>query len=226
MADRTVVAGSLGITAGQMKDFWRQVGDGSLTGYHMQAMLEHRDPFSFERNEHGHIVVTVNGLDLTGAQEIQRFEKAGDRFSKWAKSCLLSTKPDSYDANHRLVAGQVYRFALMPTAEIEVPADRTTENLRTRGVELYGYHKPLGGAIPRVRERVSYTQMEEMGFSYIAAPHDPIEDSDGDPSVLRARRGGDGRWVGADVGRPGHHWDDYGAFAFLVPASVPLAPAA
>ena len=167
MADRTVVAGSLGITAGQMKDFWRQVGDGSLTGYHMQAMLEHRDPFSFERNEHGHIVVTVNGLDLTGAQEIQRFEKAGDRFSKWAKSCLLSTKPDSYDANHRLVAGQVYRFALMPTAEIEVPADRTTENLR-----------------------------------------------------------GGGRWVDADVVHPGLRWDDDGAFAFLVPASVPLAPAA
>jgi hypothetical protein len=29
-----------------MKDFWRQVGDGSLTGCHIQALLEHRDPFA------------------------------------------------------------------------------------------------------------------------------------------------------------------------------------
>lgn len=224
MADRTVVAGSLGITAGQMKDFWRQVDDGSLDHYHMQALLDHRNPFAFERNEHGHIVVTVTGLDLTGAQEIERLEAAKVRFSKWAKSCLLSTKRDSYDLNHRLVAGQEYRFALMPTAEIENPAERTVENLRNRGLHLYGYKKPLAGGTPRIRERVSDKLMEEMGFWYIVVPHDPIEDSDGDPYVLYAYRNVGGRWVYASLDRPRHYWYDGGAVAFVVPASVPSVP--
>lgn len=176
-------------------------------------------PISFERNEHGHIVFTITGLDLTGEQEIKRLEDAGFRFSEYAKSCLSSTKKDGYDKNHRLVGGQKYKVALMPTREIERNSDRTTDALRKRGIEKYGYEKPLAGIIPRIREAVSDKQMEEMGFWYIAAPHDPINDSGGSPSVLCASRNGDGRWVGADLDLPDSYWFDSGAFAFLVPAS-------
>lgn len=47
MATKIVVGGS-SVTAAQMEDFWRQVGDGSLNGIHVQALLEHRNPFSFD----------------------------------------------------------------------------------------------------------------------------------------------------------------------------------
>lgn len=42
-AQKVVVAGS-SISAGQMKDFWRQVDDGSITGTMFQDFLDHR-PF-------------------------------------------------------------------------------------------------------------------------------------------------------------------------------------
>jgi len=176
-------------------------------------------PVSFERNEHGHIVLTFEGLDLTGEQEVDRLTAAGFRVSDWAKSCLLSKKKDGYDKNHRLVAGTRYKIALMPTREIERDADRTTDALCTRGIEKYGYEKPLAGIAPRIRETVSDKQMEEMGFWYIAAPHDPIKDSDGDPDVLYANRGDDGPWLYAGWDPPDSRWIVDGAFAFLVPAS-------
>ncbi len=211
--------------AGIAADTFHKVQHGIITLDEWAAFNQRKNPFEFERNEHGHIIVSVTGLDLTGAQEIERLLAAGFRVSDWAKSCFLSPKPNGYDTKHRLVASQSYKIALMPTKEIEIAADRTTENLRNRGPELYGYGKPLGGIIPRIRERVSNTQMKEMGFYYIAAPHDPIEDSDGGPHVLRADRFVDGLWVRASFVRPGDQWGVGGAFAFLVPASVPLAPA-
>ncbi|MEK7566909.1 MAG: hypothetical protein AAB527_02130 [Patescibacteria group bacterium] len=173
----------------------------------------------FERNEHGHITLSITGLALTGAEEVDRLTTAGFRVSKWAKSCLTSTRADGYDKNHRLVTGQDYRIALIPTREVECDSERTTENLRQRGIKKYGYGKPLAGVTPRIREVVSDNQMEEMGFWYIAAPHDPIKDSDGAPFVLLSDRHDDGRWLYAYFGPPGHRWVDSGAFAFPVLAS-------
>ena len=173
----------------------------------------------FERNEHGHIIVTVTGLDLTGVQEIERLEAAGYVLSNWAKSCLLSTKKDSYDKKHRLVANQLYKVALMPGKEIP-DANRTADALRKRGMEKYGYGKPQGGLIPRIRESVSDKQMEEMdGAWYIAGLHDPIEDSGGLPGVLGASRSVGGRALDAGWDGPGSRWDGYGLFAFPVLAS-------
>lgn len=193
---------------------WEQNGE-ALTNVLRTALCP---PSQFERNEHGHIVLTLYSFDSTGKQEVERLTAAGFRVSDWAKSCLLSTKKDGYDKNHRLVAGQEYKIALMPTREIERDSDRTTDALRKRGVEKYGYEKPLAGIVPRIRESVTDKQMEEMGFWYIAAPHDPITDSGGDPSVLRAYRRGVGFCLFANFGHPDHHWDVTGAFAFLVPA--------
>ncbi|MBX4206523.1 hypothetical protein KW784_01930 [Candidatus Parcubacteria bacterium] len=174
---------------------------------------------AFERNEHGHVVLTFAGLDLAGAAEVDRLQKAGFRVSDWAKSCLLSTKKDGYDKHHRLESGREYKVALMPGKEIGSDRERTTANLRKRGMEHYGYGKPFAGLVPRIRETLSDKQMEELGIWYAAALHDPISDSDGDPGVLRADRGGDGSWVGAGWGGPGNQWGDDGAFAFPLLAS-------
>jgi hypothetical protein len=173
---------------------------------------------SFERNEHGHVVVTITGLDLTGKQEVERLEAAGYRVSDYAKSCFRSTAKDGYDKNHRLVAGQLYKFALVPGKEIQKDSDRTTANIRKLG-EKYAYGKPLGGAIPRIREAVSDKQMEEMEIWYIASPHDPVTGSGGSPIVLRSHRDGGGPWVSACWDDPDGRWGEGGAFAFPVPAS-------
>lgn len=171
---------------------------------------------TFERNEHGHIVIAFAGLDLTGEQEIKRLLSAGYRVSDSAKSCFTSTADDSYDKRYRLVADRLYRVALVPGREIPRDSDRSTAALRKLGRE-YGYGKPLGGHIPRTREAVSDTQMEEMGIRYIASLHDPIKDSDGNPDVLIVDRIDDGQWVHTCWDDPGDRWYDDGAFAFPVP---------
>ncbi len=218
MAAKVVVEGSSNVTASQLKDLFRQVEDRSLGYYHLQALLEHRNPFEFERNQHGHVVLTFIGLDLTGAQEVERLG-AAYRVGELAKSCLLSTATDSYDANHRLVLGQEYKVALVPHSEIKRDSDRTTRNLREWGRKNYGYGKPLAGLTPRIRERLSDKQLEELGLLYVVVLHDPIVDSDGDPRVLDAGRRGGGRWLGTCWARPDDQWYVGGASAFPVLAS-------
>ncbi len=175
-------------------------------------------PTTFERNEYGHIVFTITGLDLTGAEEIERLETADYRIGGYARQMLTSTKGDSYDANHRLIAGRQYRIALLPGKHIVRDSDRTTNNLRAEGMKL-GYGKPLAGVAPRIREVVSDKRMGEMGFEYIATLHDSITDADGFPGVLGASRRDSGRRLGGAWGRPGELWNDIGAFPFLLPAS-------
>jgi hypothetical protein len=46
MATQKVVMAGSDVTALQLKDLFRQIGDGSLTGHHIQALLDHRDPFA------------------------------------------------------------------------------------------------------------------------------------------------------------------------------------
>lgn len=172
-------------------------------------------PPQFERNEHGHVLVPIIGLDLTGEQEVERLEAAEFRIGNWAKLCLTSKKKDGYDKRHRLEDGRAYTLALVPTKD--VPGNRTTTEGRQYG-ESFGYKQPLAGVIPRIREVVSDEEMEAIGFSHITALHEPIIDSDGDPNVLSAYRSNGGRLVVADWGDPGYQWDGDGAFAFLVSA--------
>jgi hypothetical protein len=222
MASKVVVEGSSAVTASQLKDLFRQIEDRSITGQHVQAFLEHRDPFApsaFERNEHGHAVITITGLDLSGADEVERLEAASYRVSDYAKSCFKSTKGDGYDKNHRLEPNRAYKIAIVPGKEIERDADRTTANLQKLG-EKYGYQKPLAGIVPRIRETVSDEMMKDLDVWYIAALHDPIKDSVGGPGVLSADRSGGGRWVDAYWGDPGDRWSSHGSFAFLLPASA------
>ena len=106
----------------------------------------------------------------------------------------------------------------MPGREIERESDRTTTNLRDRGMKHYGYGKPLAGFIPRVREALSDKQMEELGIYYATALHEPITDSLGRPDVLGAHRH-DGPWVDAGWDDPDDRWSGRGAFVFPVAAS-------
>lgn len=215
---KIVVAGST-VSDSQWEDFFRQIENGSIDSNIMQAILEHRNPFAFERNAHGHVVLTFTGLDLTGTEEIKRLEEADYDVGNCVRSCLRSIRDDSYDKHHRLVAGRVYKVALMPGRDIQRDGDRTTKALRRRGMDYYGYGKPLGGLIPRVREVFSDRDMEDFGIWYAAALHDPITDSEGRPSVFFAFRHDDGRQVNAHQDDSDSRWNDDGVFVFPIVAS-------
>ncbi len=48
--------------------------------------------------------------------------------------------------------------------------------------------------------------------------------SDGDPNVLNANRNDEGRWLNANWDKPDNQWNDNGALAFLVPATLFISP--
>ena len=123
----------------------------------------------------------------------------------------------SLDAGEPRQSGKTYKIALIPHSVIERDRDRTTINLRKKGVEQFGYGKPLAGIIPRIREAVSDEEMAKMGFWYIVALHDPIKDAGGAPGVLFAHRFGVGRWLRAYWDGPDAQWYAVGASAFVVP---------
>jgi len=67
-----------------------------------------------------------------------------------------------------------------------------------------------------IREKFTDEDLEAMGLVWLVTMHEPIKDSDGDPSLLHAGRGGGGRWLFACWGDPGHGWGCGGGFAFAV----------
>lgn len=205
------------ITLGRVEAVWNKLGGECGVQRFLSGELDLVEvKQKFERNEHGHILISITGLALTGKQEIQRLSDNGFRTSDHARSCLLSTKRDGYDKCHRLEDGREYKIALVPTKDVS--RKRTTAQAREY-VTAFGYEQLLAGGVPRLRETVSDKVMEEMGFWYIAALHDPVTDSDGYPDVLSANRHGGGQWVYAYWDHPGSQWADDGAFAFVVPAS-------
>ncbi|PID51937.1 MAG: hypothetical protein CR972_04510 [Candidatus Moraniibacteriota bacterium] len=170
----------------------------------------------FSKNEHGHCVFTITGLNITGKQDKARMEESHFRVSKYAGKVLASTNNDSYDKNHRLEDGKEYNIVLIPGCE--VTKNRTTANLQAYA-RSFGYEVPLAGVIPRIREVVSDRQMKQMDIWHIVALHTPIKDTDDDPVVLSAGRDGNGCWIRTAWDNPVSTWNDYGAFAFVVPKS-------
>jgi len=171
--------------------------------------LAEKTPKVITKNQNGHPVLTLTGLDLTGAEEVARLKSAGFHISDYARGILTN---GDYDKNHRLEAKQ-YQIVLVPGAEI--PRNRTTANVKAYA-KKFGYLVPKAGIVPRIRETISDKQMEEMGTWYVVALHVPIKDSGGDPCVLISSRSDDGLWVGAAWDDPEYSWVDDGAFAFLV----------
>ncbi len=113
----------------------------------------------FFKNEHGHYVFTITGLNLTGKQEVTRMKEGGVLMSDYDCQIFTSINADSYDVNHRLEDGKEYHLVLIPGREIET--NRTTANIQEYACGL-GYEIPLAGVMPRLREIVSNKQMEQM----------------------------------------------------------------
>jgi hypothetical protein len=170
-----------------------------------------------QNNINGHSVLTIEGLDLTGREEVERLKSAGYRLTDFAEACLKSQSNEGYTKSHRLVAGRQYEIAVVPGNEIADVINRRTNNL-CKLAEKFGYKRPLGGVIPRIREVVSDEQMEKMGIWYIAALHEPMRvpgNVNAFGRVLRSRRFDGGRLVDAPRDYCDPSWEDGGAFAFF-----------
>lgn len=158
-------------------------------------------------HEHaGVIYFSVTSDGTTGAQWIERLEAKGFQLSSYAKSVLLSEhfKPTS---------GVTTEIAVLK-GDLFEDNKRTTKNIRAEA-DRRKFTKPNAEVACLIREMFSDEEIQAMGLWAIVAMHEPIEDSDGDPSLLGADRDGVGLLLGTCYGRPDGRWRRGDGFAFV-----------
>jgi len=126
--------------------------------------------FVIKRNENGHVVVNIQGVELTGAEEIENFEENTICFRELVRECFLSA---IYNAEHCLIHGWSYEVAFVQGNEIANPSRRTINNLRNLG-EKYGYGRPVAGFVPRIIEEMGNDPVLMKEFENVYCLHEPI----------------------------------------------------
>lgn len=207
---------SAGYTAGQLnaiiKILKKQAGEDGPDRF-LRGELTVSEPTRSWREEDGVIYFSVTSDGTTGESWIKRTEGNSFRVGDCAKSVLLS--PGFKPTNGVTTEVAVLKGALFTDNE------RVTSNIRakayagafTKGRKL---SDPNAEITCLIREKFSDEEIKAMGLWYIVAMHKPINDSDGDPSLLDAYRDGDGRWLSTSYGSSLYRWDREGGFAFSV----------
>ena len=154
----------------------------------------------------------------TGPDWIKRQEKKGRRVGSYAKSVLLSKRDPKNPEKPYFspTTGVIYPPVAIRGTFWKKDSERLTRNIRVEA-DKRGWLKAHAELACLLREAFSDEELEEMGLWYLVAMHDPIEDSDGDPSLLNAYRSDGGRWLHAFFDRPDGKWYDRGAFVFVLP---------
>jgi len=148
----------------------------------------------------------------TGEGWIEYLESKGFQVSDYAKSVLRS--PD-FKPND----GVIYKIAVLKGMLFQ-DNDRIISNIRAEA-DRRKFLKPNAEVACLIRDNFSDKEIEAMGLWWIVAMHEPIEDSDGDPLLLHARRSVGGRWLRAAYGKPGDRWVRESGFAFVLPQVSP-----
>ena len=156
--------------------------------------------------------VTSDGRN--GHQFIEVGEHNGLRFDDWAKNAMTVGR----DAKGNLIvtgsSGVVYKPVVIKGGEFE-DNERVTSNIR-KVAEAQKLVTPPWWLAPLLREKVSDSEILAMGLDWLIVMHEPITDSDGDPSLLGLLRDVC-RCLSASYGYPAGRWNRRGGFVFLAP---------
>jgi hypothetical protein len=157
------------------------------------------------REQDGVIYFSVTSDGTTGKKWITRLESKGFRLSKYAKSVLCSV-------DFMPTTGITTEVAVLKGMLFEND-DRITENIRKIATDRK-LETPNAEIACLIREMFTDEEIEAMGLIWIVAMHEPINDSDGDPRLLNARRDDDGSWLLTYYDGPGRRWNRESGFAF------------
>ena len=198
---------SAGLTAGQLNAIVKMLGGEEGALRFLRGELVVSKPARRWREEDGVIYFTVTSDGTTGPDWITRLEKQGFRIGSYVKRVLLSS---AFEPTN----GVATKIAVLKGEFFEA-GDRVTENIRAAATRS-GFVPPSAEAACLIREMFTDKEIEAMGLWWIVIMHEPINDSDGVPSLLGAGRGGVGRGLDARFGDPGRRWGCGGGFAFAV----------
>src|SRR3989344_9213587 len=205
---------SAGLTAGQLNAIVKKLGGHNMALRFLRDEISVSEPIRSWREEDGVIYFSVTSDGTTGEDWITRLESKGFRVDDYAKQALRS--PDFKPTNGvtplvAVLKGRLFEDNDGITKKIRAEADK-----RKLG-------KPEPELACLIHEKFTDKEIEAMGLIWIVAMHEPINDSDGDPSLLGADRYDDGCWLNAYNGSPDFRWNSDDGFAVAV-SQVRRAP--
>jgi len=165
------------------------------------------------REQDGVIHFSVTSDGTTGENWITRLESKGFRADNYAKQVLRL--PDFKPTNGVTTEVTVLKGMLFDDQS------RITEKIRAEAGKRK-LLKPNAEVACLIREKFTDQEIEAMGLWWIVTMHEPIKDSDGDPSLLQASRSDGGRWLNTYNDEPDDTWDCANGFAFTVSQVSPL----
>ena len=202
---------SANLTAGQLNAIVKKLGGHDMALRFLRDELSVSEPTRSWREEDGVIYFSVTSDGTTGEDWNTRLESKGFRVGDYAKQVLSSS-------DFMPTKGVTTEIALLKGMLFE-DCDRITSNIRDLATQRK-LTTPNAEVACLIRENFSDEDIEAMGLIWIVTMHEPIKDSDGDPSLLVADRGGDGHWLGACDGRPDDRWNRDHGFSFAVSHQV------
>ena len=134
-------------------------------------------------------------------------ESKGFRVGDYAKSVLRSK-------SFKPTTGVTYEIAVLK-GELFSDNERITKNI-SKYAKNRKLTTPNAEVACLIREKFSDKELEAMGLYWIVAMHEPIKDSDGDPSLLCTNRYDYRSWLGTGYGNPDDEWYRSVGFAFVV----------
>ncbi len=163
------------------------------------------------REENGVITFNVTSDGTSGPEWITLLEGNGSRVGCHAKQVLLS--PDFTPTNGVTTEVAVLKGMLFTND------DRITKKIRAEADQrkLFKLNAEVACLI---RKKFTDGEIKAMGLLYIVVMHEPINDSDGDLSLLSVDRDRGGRWLIACRGKSGDRWDRDRGFAFAVAKNI------
>lgn len=199
---------SAGLTAGQLNAIVKKLGGHDMALRFLRDELSVSEPTRSWREEDGVIYFSVTSDGTTGEGWITRLEGNGFRVGDYAKQVLRS--PD-----FKPTSGVTTEVAVLRGCLFE-DNDRITKKIRTEAANRK-LETPNAEIACLIREQFTDEEIKAMGLWYIVAMHEPINDSDGDPSLFTSGPGGVERWLSTCYDWPDIRWSrDDGGFAFAV----------
>lgn len=174
------------------------------------------EPIRSWHEKDGVIYFSLSRCLFGGEGWISYFGVEGVRMSDNTKSILYS---DGFKLTHN----EPIEIAVLKDTLFATDDDLTVKNIRaeaykgtfTQGRKLFD---PNADVACLIRQEFGDNEIKAMGVWWIVTMHEPIEDSDGNLSLLNANRGCDrvGHCLGQYDGRPDFSYSRDSGFAFAV----------
>ena len=192
-------------TTGQTEALLNKLGgiEGAMKILRGELVISGPTSLWFEKDGMIYFTVTSNGK--SGKDWIKHFESKGIKIGDYARQILLKIKPSK--------KGTVTQIAVIK-GEFFSDDNRITSNIRTEA-DKRKLSKPNAEVGCLVRDMFTDEEIKKMGLTWIVTMHEPIKDSDGDPSLLYADRDDDDSWLSTYYDNPDSRWNRESGFAFV-----------